>query len=92
MSSPLRSQPHRPYGIIYEGKRPDVQVWTKTWAEVIQDCEGRHKFVRERLNYSATEESALAHLQQMHEKYLPPVFRKALEAAGDDEEEPEEVD
>jgi hypothetical protein len=78
----LASQPHRPYGIVYEAKKPNVEVWVKTWAEVIQECEGRHKFVRERLNYSATDESALAHLQHIHEKYLPPVFRKALESAG----------
>lgn len=72
-------------GVIYESRKPKVEVWVKTWAEVIQDCEGRHKFVRERLNYSATEESALAHLQKMHEKYLPTVFRKALKTATSDD-------
>jgi hypothetical protein len=85
------NQANRPRGLYFEDRNPEVRVWMKTWGEVIQECEGRHKFVQERLKYSATEESALAHLQKMHEKYLPPVFRKALEAPTnlDDEQEEE---
>jgi hypothetical protein len=71
------NQAHRPPGLYYEDKSPEVRIWIKNWAQVIQECEGRHKFVRERLNYSATDESALASLHKMHDKYLPPVFRKA---------------
>ena len=73
------NQANRAPGLYYEDRNPEVRVWIKTWAQVIQECEGRHKFVRERLDYSATDKSALEHLQKMHNKYLPPAFIKERE-------------
>lgn len=77
VASGLANQENRPPGLYYfQPTSPNIKVWLKTWGQIIQECEGRHKFVRDRLDYTATDESALAHLRQMHEKYLPPVFKR----------------
>ena len=40
------SQANRPEGILYQSKSGDVTVWVKTWAEVLQECEGRMNFIK----------------------------------------------
>ena len=77
------NQVNRPPGLYSELHSPEIRVWVKTWGQIIQECEGRHMFVRDRLSYSATEESALVHLQKMHDKYLPPTFRRDGSDQGD---------
>jgi hypothetical protein len=69
------SQANRPEGILYQSKSGDVTVWVKTWAEVLQECEGRMKFYRKQLEYTASHASGLAHLRATYEKYLPEVVK-----------------
>ena len=68
------SQANRPEGILYQSKGGNVTVWLKTWAEVLQECEGRMMFYKKRLEYSATQASGLEHLRATYEKYLPNVL------------------
>ncbi len=65
------SQRDRPEGILFQSKTGDVTVWVKTWAEVLQECEGRMNFYRRQLEYTASQASGLAHLRATYEKYLP---------------------
>ena len=69
------SQANRPEGILYQSKGGDVTVWVKTWAEVLQDCEGRMNFYKKQLEYTATRASGLEHLKATYEKYLPDVLK-----------------
>jgi hypothetical protein len=69
------SQANRPEGILYQSRGGDVTVWVKTWAEVLQECEGRMKFYKQQLEYSATQASGLEHLKATYEKYLPDVLK-----------------
>ncbi len=69
------SQANRPEGILYQSKSGDVTVWVKTWAEVLQECEGRMNFYKKQLEYSATQASGLEHLKATYEKYLPDVLK-----------------
>jgi hypothetical protein len=69
------SQANRPEGILYQSKGGDVTVWVKTWAEVLQECEGRMTFYKKQLEYSASQASGLDHLKATYEKYLPDVLK-----------------
>lgn len=65
------SQPNRPQGIILEHEKRRVQVWVKSWGQVIEECRGRLRFFQERLNYLSSKASALDYLRATHAKYLP---------------------
>jgi len=76
------SQPNRPQGIILENEKRRLQVWVKSWGQVIEECRGRLRFFQERLNYLSSKGSALAYLRATHAKYLPDTLSAA--AVGDD--------
>ncbi|SHI96695.1 Histidine kinase-, DNA gyrase B-, and HSP90-like ATPase [Roseomonas rosea] len=47
-------QRDRPAGLLHEGE--NEKIWVKTWAEVIQPCEARLKFVQDRLQIRVSQE------------------------------------
>jgi hypothetical protein len=63
-------QKDRPTGLVYEGKN-NVRVWAKTWAQLIDECEHRLKFVQQALGYTPDAEQALEYLKETYAKYLP---------------------
>lgn len=67
----MARQTNRPDGLIFDAEGGRVQVWAKSWGQVIQECEARLNFVRTNLKYTADAESALAYLNRIHEEYLP---------------------
>lgn len=80
------NQQNRPRGLVEDiGGEQTIQIWAKTWSQIIQDNEGRLKFFRDRLEYSADDPAALQYLSKMNEKYLSPsVLEKVDEARKKD--------
>ncbi|MBG0825136.1 ATP-binding protein [Planomonospora sp. ID91781] len=64
------SAPNRPPGCIAEWKN-GVRIWARTWSEIIDDCEGRLHFYRDRLNHDPATEHAVEYLQRVHGAVTP---------------------
>jgi len=79
---PLRgqiSQQHLPPGLASRGEHGRYEVWVKTWAELLDGCRHRLKFLRKELDYQSTDESALEQLRRIHSHLLPQVTRERQE-------------
>lgn len=63
--------PNRPPGCI-AGWEGGVRIWARTWCEVIDDCEDRMRFYRERLNHDPATDHAIECLRRVHH-YVPKV-------------------
>jgi hypothetical protein len=48
-----------------------VRIWAKTWSEIIDDCEDRLHFYRDRLNHDPATEHALDYLERVHGSVTP---------------------
>lgn len=79
------SQKDRPFGLLVEYDTPArIRVWAVSWGRIIEACRARLHFYKEKLDYSATDESALQYLHKVHEKYLPPIFASQPNGSVDD--------
>jgi len=47
-----------------------VEVWVKSWAEVLTGCKSRLQFVQDHLQATVDQESALQYLKKTYDKYL----------------------
>jgi hypothetical protein len=63
------NQSGRPQGLVFEG--PGIRVWVKTWAQILQDCDHRLKFVKDNLEIESTRDEAVDYLRRTYERYLP---------------------
>jgi hypothetical protein len=70
-------------GQVFQSEDGSIEVWVKTWAEVISECKSRLKFVQEHLQANVDKESALKYLKKTYEKYLTGVAESDTE--GGDE-------
>lgn len=61
-------QSDRPPGQVYKDGK--IEVWCKTWGEVLEAAKSRMKFVEEHLSANIDKESALKYLRATYEKYL----------------------
>ncbi|MEM8992199.1 MAG: ATP-binding protein [Pseudomonadota bacterium] len=61
-------QSDRPPGQVY--KDGNIEVWCKTWGEVIEEAKSRMKFVEDRLKANIDKETSLKYLRQTYDKYL----------------------
>ena len=59
-----------PPGRIYASDDGMVEVWVKSWAEVLDACKSRMKFVQDKLNANVDTDSALKYLKKTYEKHL----------------------
>ncbi len=57
-------------GQVFQSEDGSIEVWVKTWAEVIAECKSRLKFVQDHLQANVDKESALKYLKRTYEKYL----------------------
>ncbi|WP_204012401.1 ATP-binding protein [Sphaerimonospora thailandensis] len=64
------SAPNRPPGCIAEWEG-GVRIWARTWSEIIDDCEDRLHFYRDRLNHDPAAEHAVEYLQRVHGDVAP---------------------
>lgn len=65
----------RPPGQVYKSEDGSIEVWCKTWAEILQEASSRMKFVENKLKANIDRESSLKHLQATYEKYLSGVVQ-----------------
>ena len=64
-------QSGKPRGLVLELSEPiKIRVWAKTWAEIIQEAEGRLTFYKRRLEYQANDAEALRYLRNINSDYL----------------------
>jgi Histidine kinase-, DNA gyrase B-, and HSP90-like ATPase len=71
------SQPHLPPGVVSRPLDGRVTIWVKTWSQILDDCEHRLKFVKEKLDYRSSRDAGVEYLRQQHEKYLPEALRSS---------------
>lgn len=78
----------RPSGLVYDDDKLNITVWAKTWGQIIQDCKARLNFFQEKLNYEATQDTAVAYLKKTHEQFIPPSIKamqpKKIKDAAED--------
>jgi hypothetical protein len=65
------NQRDRPRGLVSDDRDLHIQVWAKTWSEVLNDARSKLRFFKEQLAYEADRDSAKAYLKAKHEKFLP---------------------
>jgi hypothetical protein len=70
-------------GQVFQSEDGSIEVWVKTWAEVIAECKSRLKFVQEHLQANVDRESSLKYLKKTYEKYLTGIAE--VDAKDDDE-------
>lgn len=63
-------QKNKARGLIFQSEDGNIEVWIKTWAEVIAECKSRLKFVQDHLQANVDKDSALKYLKKTYEKYL----------------------
>ena len=69
------SQKDRPVGLVHDDPDQKVQVWVKTWSEVINSARAKLHFINQHLQYEANQESAKSYLNKAHEKFIPVIDR-----------------
>lgn len=67
-----RMSQDRPPGLI--ANRPGVQVWVKTWAEIVSAVKRRYEFFLHELETELTADDGLEYLRERHGKHLPTSF------------------
>ena len=65
------NQRGRPPGLAYDDRDENIEIWVKTWSQVIQNCRSRLTLYEKELKYNADDDSALAYLNKTHSKLLP---------------------
>jgi hypothetical protein len=79
------NQAGRSAGLAYADGETAVEVWARTWGQVLEDCRVRLELYARELEYEADEASAMDYLHRTHEKYLPTHLRATdgeIENAG----------
>jgi hypothetical protein len=74
MSNDARRSAHqsnRPEGLVFEDAQVRIQVWAKTWGQLLEDCRARLDFFQRSLEYTADDESALEYLRTVYAQYMP---------------------
>jgi hypothetical protein len=65
----VANQADRPAGVVFQGA--GMRVWAKTWAQVLDDCDQRLKFVKANLEVASSREDAVDYLRRTYERFLP---------------------
>lgn len=63
------NQKNRPPGLLLDDE--NLNVWVKTWGQVIEAARGRMRFYEKELHHSASISTGLDYLNKTHKKYLP---------------------
>lgn len=70
-------QKDSPPGRIFVSEDGNIEVWVKSWAEVLTACKARLHFVQEHLQANVDKDSALRYLKSTYEKYLVGISEQA---------------
>ena len=71
LASQQRLQPGQTYS------SDNIEIWVKSWGQVVADCKARLRFFQDALQYEASDESAVKYLRDMHGEYLPPALMES---------------
>jgi hypothetical protein len=63
-------QRNMPPGRIHQSEDGTIEIWVKSWAEILTGCKARLHFVQEKLQANVDREAALKYLQKTYDKYL----------------------
>jgi histidine kinase/DNA gyrase B/HSP90-like ATPase len=63
-------QKGNPPGRVFLSEDGNIEVWVKSWAEVLAECKARLRFVQEHLQANVDKETSLRYLKKTYEKYL----------------------
>lgn len=63
-------QKDKPRGQVIQTDDGQIEVWVKTWSEVLSECKARLRFVQEHLQANIDKESSLNYLRKTYDKYL----------------------
>jgi hypothetical protein len=63
-------QKGKPRGQVTQTEVGSVEVWVKTWSEILEECKARMRFVQEHLQANVDKEASLKYLKATYEKYL----------------------
>lgn len=77
-----RNQHGRPFGLAYEPEDAKIQVWIRTWGEVIEDAEHRMRFFQQALNVQATRDQGVEYLRRRHAAFVPEALLEPEEAVS----------
>lgn len=65
----MANQSDRPPGVVFQAA--GIRVWARSWAQVIDDCDQRLKFVRANLEIESTRDDAVDYLRRTYKRFLP---------------------
>ena len=78
VTSKARSK-DRPHGLVEDLTEPcSIQIWVKTWSQLIQENEHRMQFFKKQLDYKANDQYALDYLKSISQKYLPEAIKEKI--------------
>ncbi len=63
-------QKDKPRGQVTQTDDGQIEVWVKTWSEVLEEAKSRMRFVQDHLKANIDQESSLRYLRQTYDKYL----------------------
>jgi hypothetical protein len=63
-------QKGKPRGQVTQTEDGSVEVWVKTWSEILEECKARMRFVQEHLQANVDKEASLKYLKATYDKYL----------------------
>lgn len=75
-------QKDKPRGQVSQTE--NIEVWVKTWSEIISECGARMRFVQDHLQANIDKDTSLSYLKATYEKYLTGI---EIEGEGDRGEE-----
>lgn len=78
-------QKDKPKGQIFQSEDGSIEVWVKTWAEILAECKSRMRFVQEHLQANVSKDSSLTYLKKTYAKYLSGVTEVEADSDGDAE-------
>lgn len=84
-------QKDKPRGQVSQTDDGMIEVWVKSWSELLADCRGRMRFVQENLQANVDKEHALKYLRKTYEKYLSNLPDTDVDAEEDSETGASEV-
>ncbi len=84
------SSSDRPYGMLH--RKDGLQIWVRTWSEILNDCRTRLQLFEKELNYNADRDESLAFLQKTYAKILAGTEDSESGAEGDATADDESAD
>lgn len=63
-------QRSKPRGMVYQSDEGHIEIWVKSWSEVIAECKARMRFVQDHLQANVDTEHSFKYLQTTYARYL----------------------